>query len=255
VLAKDSSEVDSGLHAFARCLRPCQCNHFLSQSSQGGDGMHGVQACEEQIFSTLSTHAFGSAACAALSVPPAAASASTGYATFLREASWRTAALEGLRSWLTGYVAFLPRTRQKALCHRAADTLSPLLSLLICKESTLPIDSPKTPTDVVLALRALTDGVLSGYLCMPSVHAFTAQWGDIIAACLEPLREGRPWLTPAARRAVHCRLLVPLLTSQDAAVAPYLQCHTDEGFLPVRASGCCLACRGVLACVRVLRWH
>ena len=192
-----------------------------------------VQACEEQIFETLSTHAFGTAACAALSVPPAAASATTSYATFLREASWRTAALEALRSWLTGYVSFLPRNRQKSLCQRAADTLAPLLSLISSKESSLPADSPKSPPEVVLALRLLTDGVLSVYLCIPNMHAFMTQWGDIIAACLEPLREGRPWLTPATRRAVHCRLLTPLLNSQDAAAAPYMQCQADEGFLPV----------------------
>ena len=76
--------------------------------------------------------------------------------------------------------------------------------------------------------------MLSAYLCMPHMHAFTAQWGDIIAACLEPLQEGRPWLTPATRRAVHCPLLAPLLNAQDAAVAPYLQCPADEGLAPVR---------------------
>lgn len=170
-----------------------------------------MQACEEQIFDTLATHAFGNAACAALSVPPAAASATTSYATFLREASWRTAALEALRSWLIGYVAFLPRTRQKHLSHKAADALAPLLALIAAKESSLPPDAPKTPPDVVLALRTLTDGILSAYLCIPTMHAFTAQWGDIVSTCLEPLREGRPWLTPATRRAVHCRFVHPLL--------------------------------------------
>lgn len=166
-------------------------------------------------------------------MPPTAASASTSYATFLREACWRTAALEALRSWLIGYVAFLPRSRQKPLCHRAADTLAPLLTLISAKESSLPTDSPKTPPEVVLALRSLTDGVLSAFLCMPNMHALTAHRGDIIAACLEPLREGRPWLTSATRRAVHCKLLTPLLNSQDAAIAPYLQCQADEGFSPV----------------------
>lgn len=199
-----------------------------------------MKACEDQIFETLSTHAFGSAAVAALSVPPSAANTTTSYATFLREASWRTAALEALRSWLIGYVAFLPRIRHKALCHRAADTLAPLLSLIVSKESSLPSDNSKTPPDVVLALRTLTDGVLSVYLCMPSMHAFTAQWGDILAACLDPLKEGRPWLTPATSRAVHCKLLSQLLNSQDAAVAPYLHCRADEGFLPV-----CFLCLNV----------
>ena len=76
--------------------------------------MHAAQACEEQIFVTLATHAFSAAALNALSVPQADA-------TFLREASWRTSALEALWSWLTVYVAFLQRARQKALCRRAAD--------------------------------------------------------------------------------------------------------------------------------------
>ena len=56
--------------------------------------MHAAQACEEQIFVTLATHAFSAAALNALSVPQAAAAA---HAAFLREASWRTAALEALR--------------------------------------------------------------------------------------------------------------------------------------------------------------
>lgn len=83
--------------------------------------MHAAQACEEQIFVTLATHAFSAAALNALSVPQAAAAAHAAYATFLREASWRTSALEALWSWLTVYVAFLQRARQKALCRRAAD--------------------------------------------------------------------------------------------------------------------------------------
>jgi hypothetical protein len=199
-----------------------------------------VQACEDQIFDTLSMHALGSGACAALSVP-ASASASANYATFLREASWRTAALEALRSWLTGYVSFLPRSRQKHLSHRAAETLAPLLSLITSKDSALPPDSPKSPPDVALALRLLTDGILATYLCMPVMHAFAAQWGDIVAACLEPLREGRPWLTAATSRAVHCKLLLPRLNGQDAAVAPYMQSRVDEGFLPVCTRPC--SCR------------
>lgn len=188
-----------------------------------------MQACEDQILETLALHTLGGVACSALIPPPAAANP---HATFVREATWRTAALEALHSWLTHYVASLPQRQQESLSGQAGLALAPLLSLISSPDSPLPKDVAATAPEARHALRALQHGVLRALLCMPGVGALRAQAPEATAACLTPLRDGRPWLTAHTRRAVHSRLLRPLLNPQDTATAPYLRC-CDDGFAMV----------------------
>lgn len=193
-----------------------------------------MQACEDQIFGTLAEHALGADACTALAPPAAAADVDE---TFVREAEWRAAALEALHTWLTHYVAFLPLQHQEALCRRAAAALAPLLSLIAAADSPLPRDAAATPPEVRSALRALQTGVLRALLCMPAAGALRAHAVEAAAVCLAPLRDGRVWLTAHTRRALHSRLLRPLLNSQDAALVPFLQ-SPDDGFVLVRSVLC-----------------
>jgi hypothetical protein len=195
-----------------------------------------MQACQHQIMDCLLS-AFGQEAQLHLAPPANPSSPQTDpHSTFLREASWRLAALEALRSWIIGYVSFLPQHGKETLSYAIAASLSPLLSLFTSSESRLPRDTshPPTPPAVAHMLRMLQEALISVYVVLPCPRAFKAEWEGLVRLCLGPLRDGATWMNANMRRAVHCHLLLRLLNSQDAALAPYLISSSDCKFLLVR---------------------
>ena len=201
------------------------------------DACESTQACEQQVLDCLTTDAFGSTGAQRMDIAaykdktPAERAAA-----FMREATWRCAALEALHAWLVGYVCHLPPRRRSALCMAAAEALRPVTALFTDPECGRRMRDPLSAGDDPAAAAALMTfqyRLLDVYLAMPYAEAYEDCWVGLLALCSEPLREGASHLSPHSRRAVAGQLLPPLLNSQDEALAAHLGCE-DDGFALVR---------------------
>lgn len=155
---------------------------------------------------------------------------------FIREATWRCAALEALHAWIHGYVCFLPHRRAAALCTAIAEALQPVFDLFTDPDHGRTFRDPLRKGEdkaVAAVLATFQQKLLEVYLAMPYAEAFEASWGAMVELCVEPLREGGSHMNAHSRKAVHCLLLAPLLNAQDDALAYYLSVP-DDGFAMVR---------------------
>ena len=96
-----------------------------------------MQTCQEQVFECLTLHAFGPSGREA--VDPTQFRQRTSAEredAFVRELTWRCAALEAAKSWVIGYVsATRDHQRQRRLADRVAEALRPILTLVASSQA------------------------------------------------------------------------------------------------------------------------